>query len=369
MRSTRFPLASILTLALAFTVALSGPSATAATPAVRTEEATSVSVTGATLNATVTRALGNGAMAYYGFEYSTDSALRNATSVIAGKSTHTGTYHLDLSELTPNTTYYYKAFIFKSGKSGGKILGTAAKKFTTLPSSPSATDDYSSYSNTPEAWWNVDPKSTIDKARLAAVGQFGGYGIDPQQPQKTIYLTFDCGYENGYTPQILDVLAANNIQATFFVTGHYLTTAKPLVERMVADGHLVGNHTARHNSPPEVSEETYIADVKDLQTELAAMGIENDLFRPPYGEYSERTMAITHDLGYRTFFWTFTYLDYEEDDQKGTTYAYDKVMGGLQDGAIILLHTISKDNANALDSIIKAAKAKGYTFGSLADID
>jgi len=228
--------------------------------------------------------------------------------------------------------------------------------------------DYQRFSNKSSEWWNVSKDLKADKTRLDLIQKYGGYAIDRSLPAKTIYLTFDCGYENGYTSKILDVLSANNVQVTFFVTSRYLDKQKPLVRRMAREGHYIGNHTANHKILPEVSKDTFIREIMDLDAELNDMGIHTKYLRPPNGAYSERSLAMTHDLGYKSVFWTFAYKDYDDDDQKGTRYAHDKVMGGLRDGSIILLHASSKDNANALDSIIKDAKARGYQFARLSSL-
>lgn len=228
--------------------------------------------------------------------------------------------------------------------------------------------DYWGYNNKSTEWWNLSKDLKADKTRLDLIQKFGGYAIDRSLPAKTIYLTFDCGYENGYTSQILDVLSANHVQVTFFVTSRYLDKQKPLVQRMAREGHYIGNHTANHKVLPEVSKDTFIQEIMDLDTKLSNMGIHTNYLRPPNGAYSERTLAMTRDLGYKSIFWSFAYKDYDDNDQKGTRYAHDKVMSGLRDGSIILLHASSKDNANALDSIIKDAKAKGYTFARLSSL-
>jgi len=227
--------------------------------------------------------------------------------------------------------------------------------------------DYSQYSDEKLEWWNVADDISADEGRLALVERFGGYGIDRTLPRNTLYLTFDLDYEIGYTDQVLDVLKANDVQVTFFITGHYLAAQAPLVQRMRDEGHIVANHMVDHVSMPELSDQAVIMEVMGLEAGLKAMGIENKIFRPPSGEYSERTMAIVNDLGYKSYFWTWTYKDYDENDQPGESYAYDKVMSGLRDGSIILLHPY-QDNANALDRIIKDAKAQGYRFASLTEI-
>ena len=188
--------------------------------------------------------------------------------------------------------------------------------------------------------------------------------------KKVIYLTFDEGYENGYTSKILDTLKENNVKAAFFITMPYLKNQFDLVDRMVKEGHTVGNHTVNHPSMPEVTDD------KKLEQELLELdmlfrertGTDMKYLRPPKGEYSERTLKISQELGYRNVFWSIAYADWDVNKQKGTEYAHKIVVDNIHNGAVLLLHAVSKDNAEALESIIKALKAQGYTFGTLDDL-
>ncbi|HHW30543.1 MAG TPA: delta-lactam-biosynthetic de-N-acetylase [Clostridiaceae bacterium] len=188
--------------------------------------------------------------------------------------------------------------------------------------------------------------------------------------KKVVYLTFDEGYENGYTPKILDVLHANNTKAAFFITGPYLKQHQDLVRRMVEEGHIVGNHTIHHPSLPTISDYEIEEEVLGLDRAFREkFGKSMKYLRPPKGEYSERTLELTSKLGYRNVFWSFAYDDWYRDKIRGPQYAYDIVMRNLHNGAIILLHAVSKDNADALDMIIKGIKERGYTIGTLDDIE
>jgi len=194
-------------------------------------------------------------------------------------------------------------------------------------------------------------------------------GIYMSDTPRSLYLTFDEGYENGYTEKILDVLKENNVPAAFFVTGPYLEKEEALVRRMVNEGHIVGNHTVHHPSLPQVeSTEKVKEEILGLQTLCKEKyGVDMKFFRPPRGEYSERTLKITEDLGYTSVFWSFAYKDWDVKAQKGTEYAYEQIMKGVHDGAVLLLHAVSKDNAEVLDRVIKELKSKGYRFKSLED--
>ena len=187
--------------------------------------------------------------------------------------------------------------------------------------------------------------------------------------QKIIFLTFDEGYENGYTGQILDVLKANNVKAAFFITGPYLKEHQALVRRMVDEGHTVGNHTIHHPSMAEIGETQIEEEVLGLDRAFSEkFGKRMVFLRPPKGEYTEQSLNITSKLGYVNLFWSFAYDDWHRDKIRGPKYAYDIVMRNLHNGEIMLLHAVSKDNADALDMIIKGVRAQGYEFGDVESL-
>jgi peptidoglycan-N-acetylmuramic acid deacetylase len=207
-----------------------------------------------------------------------------------------------------------------------------------------------------------------DPGAPALLSKYGAaYLGNPEEP--VIYLTFDEGYENGYTSRILDTLRDNNVKAVFFITGPYLKEHQELVRRMVEEGHTVGNHTIHHPSLPEVEDSVLEEEVLGLDRAFhEKFGQHMKYLRPPKGEYSERSLAITEKLGYCNLFWSFAYDDWYRDRIKGPEYAYNIVMRNLHNGAVLLLHAVSKDNADALEMIIKGAQEKGYTFGNIDDI-
>lgn len=186
---------------------------------------------------------------------------------------------------------------------------------------------------------------------------------------KVIYLTFDEGYENGYTPKILDVLRDNGIKAVFFITGPYLKNHQDLVRRMIEEGHEVGNHTIHHPSLPELSDSVLEEEVLGLDRAFyEKFDTHMRFLRPPKGEYSERSLALTSKLGYCNLFWSFAYDDWYRDKFRGGEYAHNIVIRNMHNGAVLLLHAVSADNAEALDSIIKSAVEKGYSFGTPDDL-
>ncbi len=188
--------------------------------------------------------------------------------------------------------------------------------------------------------------------------------------ENKIYLTFDEGYENGYTSVILDTLKEKNVKAAFFITGDYLERSEDLVKRMVEDGHIVGNHTIGHRNLPKMTDEEEIkAEINALSDKFyEKCGVKMIYFRPPEGEYSAKVLSVANSMGLRTVFWSFAYKDWIADSVKGKDYALSKMLPYLHDGEIILLHAVSPDNAHALPEFIDKARERGYEFSTLDDI-
>ncbi|MDT9726042.1 delta-lactam-biosynthetic de-N-acetylase [Xylanibacillus composti] len=188
---------------------------------------------------------------------------------------------------------------------------------------------------------------------------------------KELYLTFDNGYENGYTGQILDVLKEKKVPAAFFVTGHYVKDQPELVKRMVAEGHIVGNHSWSHPDMSQISAEQIKEELERVEEAVVAltgqMGMQ--YLRTPRGIFNDRTLAVSKELGYTNVFWSIAWADWDRNQRKGADYAFKKVTSQLHPGAVILLHTVSKDNADALAAIIDEAVRQGYTFKSLDELD
>ncbi len=198
---------------------------------------------------------------------------------------------------------------------------------------------------------------------------FDGYYLGDID-EKVIYLTFDQGYENGYTAKILDTLKEKEVPAAFFLVRTYLRDNIPLVQRMIDEGHVVGNHSARHYNMPELSDEKVISEIVDMEAYYREVtGQEMDkFFRPPSGEYSARVLKIAQDLGYKTIFWSFAYKDWLVDEQPGKAYTYKMAMDNLHNGAIMLLHSVSSSNTEALGDIIDSYREQGFTFKSLDEL-
>ncbi len=194
--------------------------------------------------------------------------------------------------------------------------------------------------------------------------------VRDQGEKKVIYLTFDCGYENGYTPKMLDVLKKHKAIATFFVTKPFIKDEPELVKRMKQEGHIVGNHTVHHPSMPEKSaRENKIELIECAEYMKEATGYEMDkVMRPPRGEYSERTMRITKNMGYKTIFWSMAYVDYDVKNQPGADYVRQYYRDNHHNGAIPLIHNVSSSNAEALDDVLTFLEGEGYEFGSTLEL-
>ena len=162
----------------------------------------------------------------------------------------------------------------------------------------------------------------------------------------------------------------NNVKATFFITAHYVNTQPDLVKQMINEGHIVGNHTVNHKSMPSFSLETINKEVMNLHSAISEkFGYEMKFIRPPKGEYSERTVAYTNTLGYKTVMWSFAYDDWDENKQGREEYGRKKILENVHNGEIMLLHATSKDNANILDDVVKQIKHMGYEFKNIDEFE
>lgn len=195
-------------------------------------------------------------------------------------------------------------------------------------------------------------------------GQYNAVFI--KENNKNVYLTFDEGYENGYTAQILDVLKEKKAPAVFFVTYDYAKRNPDLIKRMIAEGHVVGNHSYTHPSMPTVSLEKASEEITKLHDYIKEnFNYTMTLFRPPMGEYSEQTLALTKELGYQSVFWSFAYKDWDTKNQPEEAAALKKTVDAVHGGAVYLLHAVSKTNTNILGEFIDEVRAKGFAFQAL----
>ncbi len=210
-------------------------------------------------------------------------------------------------------------------------------------------------------------EAPVGNASAEYLKQFDSYYVGDAN-QKTIYLTFDCGFENGNTAAILDALKKHDAKACFFVVGNYLETAPDRVQRMVEEGHLVGNHTYHH---PDMSK---IGDMASFQQEIGAVEEKfrqitgQDMpkyYRPPQGKFNESNLKMAQELGYQTIFWSLAYVDWYTDKQPTQEEAYQKLLPRIHPGAIVLLHVTSQTNGEIMDELLTKWEEQGYTFGTL----
>ena len=210
----------------------------------------------------------------------------------------------------------------------------------------------------------VGPAGTAQLKRFDAV-----YLGDTSK--KILYLTFDAGYENGCTEKILDALKKHNVKAAFFLVGNYLEQNADLVRRMVEEGHIVGNHTMHHPDMSKISDpaafEKELSGLEDLYQQITGKEMPK-YYRPPQGIYSEDNLRMAKEMGYKTVFWSLAYVDWNNDAQPTPEQAYSKLLPRTHNGAVVLLHSTSKTNAQILDDLLTKWEAMGYTFGTLDEI-
>ena len=198
--------------------------------------------------------------------------------------------------------------------------------------------------------------------------RFGALTLD-RTGKKVLYLTFDCGWEyENLTSNVLDTLKEKQVPAAFFCTLDHIRRQPDLIARMIREGHIVGNHSATHPSFPSISRTQMVKEIADTENCLRQQfGYCAKFFRFPAGEYSESALDLVRQMGYRSVFWSVAYNDWNVENRQGAAVAKQTVLSRLHPGAVILLHAVSRDNAEALGEIIDAARAEGYEFRALSD--
>ena len=199
------------------------------------------------------------------------------------------------------------------------------------------------------------------------IEKYGAMTLDTKSKDKVLYLTFDCGYEHeNLTSKVLDTLKEKDVSATFFCTLDHIKKEPVLITRMIKEGHIVGNHSATHPNFAEISRQEMADEIAETENYLREnFGYAAKYFRFPAGEYNESALELVSSLGYMSVFWSVAYDDWDVNNVRGKDYAVQKVMERLHDGAIILLHSVSRDNADALGEIIDKARQQGYEFRQL----
>lgn len=227
---------------------------------------------------------------------------------------------------------------------------------------------------TVEGNWGLSYEKDGEKPRGNATAErlisYDAYFVG-EGDEKVIYMTFDAGYDNGYTETILDVLKEKEVPAAFFLVGTYIRDNSELVQRMVDEGHIVGNHTMNHPDMSAIGNmDSFKAELEQTEA-LYKEVIGEDMpsyYRPPQGKYSESNLEMAKELGYKTVFWSLAYVDWNTDDQPSPDMAFEKLLPRAHPGMVLLLHSTSATNAQILGELIDTYKAEGYTFATLDDL-
>ena len=218
--------------------------------------------------------------------------------------------------------------------------------------------------------FGTEGKPPTGNASAEELKKYNAYFIG-DTTQNTIYLTFDCGYENGNTEPILDALKKHDVKATFFVVGNFLETSPEIVKRMIAEGHTVGNHTYHHLDMSSISSmdafKKETQDVENLFEQITGTPI-TKFYRPPQGKYNIENLKMAQELGYHTFFWSLAYVDWYQDKQPTKDEAFGKLLKRIHPGAIVLLHSKSSTNAQILDELLTKWEEMGYTIKPLTEL-
>ena len=260
--------------------------------------------------------------------------------------------------------------IVSGDKGGGTETGLSPlMKITYIP-----TENENNYSDEKKS--HSHGPASGGKAHHTVVGfqkefdKFSAVTLDTVSKEKVLYLTFDCGYEyDNLTTDVLDTLKEKNVPAAFFCTLDHIKAEPDLISRMIKEGHIVGNHSSTHPSFAEISRSQMAKEIEDTENYLREnFGYCARFFRFPKGEYTESSLDLVASLGYMSVFWSVAYDDWDTSNPHGKEYAVNRVMSRLHNGAVILLHSVSKDNAEALGEIIDKARAEGYEFRSLTQL-
>lgn len=254
----------------------------------------------------------------------------------------------------------------------GSAAGIAAQKLALDKQTDAASAAVTASSA--EGNWGLsfqeEGKTPAGNATFEELAQYDAFYAE-QTDEKVLYLTFDAGYENGNTASILDTLKKHNVSATFFVVGTYIESEPELVKRMAEEGHIVGNHTWHHPDMSQIATmdafKKELVDVEDAYRDATGEEM-TKFYRPPQGKYSESNLKMAQELGYKTFFWSLAYVDWYDNDQPTKEEAFEKLLGRIHPGAIVLLHSTSDTNAQLLDELIQKWEEMGYTIRPLTEL-
>lgn len=271
----------------------------------------------------------------------------------------------------PTLSKYFPFFILAVSFSAGAIVGSARTHFSfsqTTSSSPVA-----SILSASENWglsFQEEGKRPVGNATIQELAEYHAF-FAADTAEKKLYLTFDCGYENGNTPAILAALKKHQAPAVFFAVGNFVRDNPDLIKQIVAEGHIVGNHTMTHPDMSKISSEDSfqkeLQGVEKIYKETTGKEMEK-FYRPPQGIYSTENLAMAKELGYSTFFWSLAYVDWIQDQQPSREEALRKLLTRVHPGAIVLLHNTSSTNGIILDELLSRWKKMGYSFHSVKEL-
>ncbi len=282
----------------------------------------------------------------------------------------------------PLILLFFFSFCFFAGGQSARIFPSASVETDDTNSSGNAASSDALLSNATsggalspilpaaENWglsFQEEGKAPVGNASFEELQQYHAYYAQ-NTDKKVIYLTFDCGYENGNSPAILNALKKHHAKATFFVVGNFLRDNPDLVKQMLKEGHTVGNHTFHHPDMSQIAtQDTFtreLGDVEALYKKVTGKPMTR-FYRPPQGKYSTENLQMAKDMGYHTFFWSLAYVDWLADAQPSREEAFDKLLGRIHPGAIVLLHNTSKTNGEILDELLGKWADMGYSFSTL----
>ncbi|WP_373217577.1 polysaccharide deacetylase family protein [Ruminococcus sp. 5_1_39BFAA] len=252
---------------------------------------------------------------------------------------------------------------------GAFLIGAATGKVTAFLQQQEAVAT-SSESSSWGLSFQEEGKRPIGNATVEELSQYDAFYAQDTQ-DKILYLTFDCGYENGNMPAILEALKKHGVKATFFVVGNFISDNADLLKQMVTEGHTIGNHTLTHPNMSKISTmDSFKKELEGVETLYQEVMGEpmTKFYRPPQGIYSTANLSMAKELGYKTFFWSLAYVDWYQDKQPSKEEAFEKLLKRIHPGAIVLLHSTSSTNAQILDELLTKWEEMGYSFGTLSEL-
>lgn len=264
---------------------------------------------------------------------------------------------------SPWKKFFLLALLFVSAFYAGRLTAHAVEAVSSAVSLPSAEGNWGL--SFPEEGKTPTGNATIDELK-----QYNAYYAQATE-EKVIYLTFDCGYDNGNTAPILDALKKHNAPAAFFVVGTLIESDPELICRMAEEGHIVGNHTYHHPDMSKISTRDAfsqeLSEVESLYRQATGQEMVK-YYRPPQGKYNIKNLKMARELGYTTFFWSLAYVDWYQDRQPTREEAFEKLLGRIHPGAVVLLHSTSSTNAQILDELLTRWEEMGYRFAALGEL-